>query len=268
MPKIARFFIAAFILLVLAKPTYAVTTALSEVPTEISEESFTIKVQIVGASANTNNYLRIDLFVPSTTNYFGYTNNGQDFYNGSTYSLYPKVVIGADGTSTTTIEGQLDLTSSTFKGKGDYQLRVRRYTSSGNYSSTEANAGAISVKVNASLPSPSPTPSQSTSSPSPTLISTTASPSTTPRVTSTYRSPSPKASSSNFPEVLSSSSESALVSPNIAPSPSSLVASEKESKPIPLIAFILIISGGVLFCLAMGAYVWYKKQMAKQNSEK
>lgn len=151
------------------RPVFAVTVTISNVPQEITNQPFSLDVSITGASAATN-YLRADFFQPNETSYFGYTYNGTTFYNGSDYSQYFPVTVTSSGYSGT-IQAKIDIASSKFIGSGTYNLRIRRYTQSGNYNTNESNI--VTVNVNYASPSPS-----ATSAPSPSITPSSA-PSTT-----------------------------------------------------------------------------------------
>ena len=164
---------ASFIiyLFIFSSPARAVTTAVSNLPSVIGSDSFSLDVSIANASTGTN-YLRVDFYKEGTTNYFGETFNDSSWYNGSDGKQYFPVTISGNS-ATASFQSRVGSPSTAeFDGQGQYRLRVRRYTASGNYNSTEANASSVSVLI--SLPTPTPTP---TITPTPTPIPT---PSPTP----------------------------------------------------------------------------------------
>jgi len=139
------------------KNVLAVTSSISNVPQLISTEPFTLNVKISGASVGTN-YLRIDLYKPSTTNYFGETFNGSGWYAGSDHTQHYSITIQSGTDWSGEIQGRLgNLNSTQYDGPGAYKLRVRRYTSSGNYNTTEANNSAVDVSINVSVATSTPT---------------------------------------------------------------------------------------------------------------
>lgn len=176
------------------KQVYAVTTSVSNVPSTIGSDPFTITVSVSGASNGTN-YLRIDLYREGTTNnYFGETYNNTDWYSGSDGLQYFPITI-ASGSWSGLVQGRFGSPSATdYDGTGTYKLRVRRYTASGNYTSSEANDSAVVIAVsfptNTPIPTPSPTP---TTVPTPTKTPTPT-PTAKPAATST-----PKPASTNTP---------------------------------------------------------------------
>ena len=155
-------FLLLFISLVLVKKVKAVTTSISSTPQNISTDPFTIKVIISGASSGTN-YLRIDLYKPSTANYFGETFIGSDWYSGSDHTQYYPITAQSGIEWSGEIQGRFGNPSSNqYDGTGTYKLRVRRHTQSGSYNSTEANNSAVDVTINVSTSTltPNPTPTQ------------------------------------------------------------------------------------------------------------
>ncbi|MBI4226575.1 lamin tail domain-containing protein [Candidatus Roizmanbacteria bacterium] len=156
-------FLISLIYFLNVKNALAVTTSISNPPQSISAEPFTIKVTVSGASTGIN-YLRIDLYKPSTTNYFGETFNGLSWYSGSDHSQYYSIAIQSGIDWSSEIQGKVGNPNSTqYDGPGTYKLRVRRYTSSGNYNTTEANNSAVDVNINLSLISPTPLATPTTS---------------------------------------------------------------------------------------------------------
>lgn len=170
-------FIIFLIFLPATRQALAVTVSISSYPTTISDEQFTLTASISGATAGTN-YLRIDIYKEGTTNYFGETFNNLDWYGGSTYSQYLPITIQTGAAWNGSVYGRIGSPTLTqYDGEGYYKIRLRRYTSGGGSTASEANASAITVFV--SLPTPTPTPTESptptpepTLTPTPTLIST------------------------------------------------------------------------------------------------
>jgi hypothetical protein len=153
------------VILIFSRNVFAVTTTICNFPSTISTDPFTINITISGASAGTN-YLRIDLYKVSTTNYFGETFNGSTWYNGGDYIQYYPVTIKSGTDWTGQIQGRLgNPTLTQYDGPGQYKMRVRRYTSSGSYTTTEAVDTIINVPI--STPTPAITPTD-TVTPTPT----------------------------------------------------------------------------------------------------
>lgn len=155
-------------LFLFAFPAFAVTTTITNSPSSISSDAFTITVAISGASTGTN-YLRIDLYKDGTSNYFGETFNGTTWYSGSEEVQYFPISIQSASWSGT-LQGKINnFTTTDYDGTGAYKIRVRRYTSSGNYTPSEANNSGVAIAIAISTPTPSPTitPVPPTASPTP-----------------------------------------------------------------------------------------------------
>lgn len=151
-----KILLVAIVLLVLINPSqvFAVSLNISNVPAIIVDQPFQFNGSITGAQKGTN-YLRVSLSPLGTTNYFGYTFNGSFFYNGSDFSLYLPVNIDSSGNWSGVIIGKLDSSSSYYKDSGQYNLKVRRYTSASSYLwSNEVN---INIQTDSSMPTPNPT---------------------------------------------------------------------------------------------------------------
>lgn len=156
----------------------AVTVTLSDVPSTITTEQFTLTASVSGAQAGTN-YLKIDLFKDGSQNYFGETNTPQGWYGGSDYAQTFPITIVANTFWSGQIQGKLGTPSMTqYDGLGTYKLRVRRFTSSGSYIASDAFPIGIAVPTQTPTPTNTPTP---TDTPTPTRTPTpTKTPSPTP----------------------------------------------------------------------------------------
>src|SRR5690242_4047930 len=135
MKKVRSVLLVLVFYLLFAKSAFAVTITIENPPANITEDPFSLQVNISGAQAATN-YLRIDIYKDGTTDYFGYTSNGSDWYNKSDYQQYLPVTISESGSWVGEVKGRLDTAAKEYKGPGTYKLRIRRYTASGNYSSS------------------------------------------------------------------------------------------------------------------------------------
>lgn len=160
---------------------FAVTVTISNTPSTITTDPFTLTVTIAGAQAGTN-YLRVDLYQEGTTSYFGETYNGTSWYDGSDYNQYFPVTITSGVDWTGDIQGRIESTVN----NGPYKLKVRRYTSQSSY----IFSNSVDILVDIPLPTPTPTPIPT---PTPLITETpapepTTEPTETPAPTST---PSP-----------------------------------------------------------------------------
>ncbi len=239
----------------------AVTTTILNSPSTIGEDKFEVTVSIDGASAGTN-YLRVDLYVAGTKNYFGETDNTQSWYGGSDGKQYYPVTIESNTILVATVSARLgEPTHTDYPGPGDYLLRVRRYTASGNQGSEEV--APAPVKLTKTWPSPSPSPVP-TPSPTPTPPPTPASsPTPTPTPPPTQK-PSPTLISSPSldpsPPTGTVAGDSTLIDLStygVSPSPSSLISSPKSTElslnPSRL-RFAIIVGSGLSF-LSLAGYL-------------
>src|SRR6185437_2654568 len=139
-----------------ATPVLAVTISLSQVPTSIATDSFTFSASISGAATGTN-YLRVDLYKNGTSNYFGETYNGSDWYAGSDFTQYWPISITSGKFWVGQIQARVgNPTVTQYDGTGIYRLRLRRYTGSGSYTSSEADATSTIIAI--AFPTLTPTP--------------------------------------------------------------------------------------------------------------
>src|SRR3990167_2891890 len=154
--KICLIFLAFLLLLAFPTKSFAVTVSITNYPSSISADPFSISVSILGASSGTN-YIRVDLYKDGTQNYFGDTYNGSDWYNGSEgKQYYPITIIDSKSTASATLQTRTGVPSiSDYDGQGSYKMRVRRYTASGGLGSEDPNNTSVAVTI--SIPSPTPT---------------------------------------------------------------------------------------------------------------
>ncbi|TSC88165.1 MAG: gamete and mating-type specific protein A [Microgenomates group bacterium Gr01-1014_16] len=257
---ILLFFLSTF-------PALAVTITLSNVPSSISTDPFTLNVDISGPNPGTN-YLRVDLFKDGTSNYFGETNNGSVYYGGSDGLQYFPVTINAEGTASAQLTARIGNPSHTdYPGSGQYKLKIRRYTSADSNSSSNSN----DVQITFDWPTPTPTSTpQPTSPPAPT---NTPAPTTTPKLSSTPKpsaTPTPKPTSPPItvtvtlttPQVLAEATEFFTnSSPTPIPVPESITDNrtpntEHQSPPWPAFLLIGLGAGG----LAASAYLFFRSR--------
>src|SRR3989344_1644644 len=166
---ILSFLIICISLFIFPLHVNAVTLTISNVPSLITpSDEFTINIVISGAASGTN-YLKIDLYKSGTTNYFGDTYNGADWYNGTDGLTYFPITIQS-GIWSGQVKGRInDADFAQLDQLGQYKLRIRRYTGSGNYNSPEANNSVVDMNI--IFPTPTTTPS---TAPSATIVPTPA----------------------------------------------------------------------------------------------
>lgn len=236
---------------------FAVTTTITDYPSSVSTDAFALSVAITGASTGTN-YLRIDVYKDGTSNYFGETYTGTTWYAGSDgISYFPITIQSASWSGT--LQGRISsYTATDYDGTGSYKLRVRRYTSSGNYTSSEANNSAVTIAI--VIPTQTPTPTITPTN-APTATPTkTPTPTTTPTVT-----PTPKITITLSP-TSSATASAALATPSATsvqnrdilgesieeeqtPTPFVRVLSQQKTSFLPQ---VFIIGGSIFLLCACG----------------
>jgi len=245
----------------------AVTISLSGVPTTITQDPFSFIVTISGAKKGTINYLKMDIFQNGSTHYFGFTQNGNDFYNDTDFSHYPQVTINDSGSASATLVGKADFSSPYYNGSGSYSIRVRRYTSSGAYSADESNQSITTVFLQGPAPStPTPSPTEVQKQNTPTKSSTSvfiqsdnSDNTIVPEVSladssTTYGSDEGQVLGD---EVQYATDDSSFPSNTPTPSPTVLVKGKQTTKT----NLFFIVSGLIFLCIcAILLFFKYKKQ--------
>lgn len=168
----------------------AVSITIDQAPASITNDPFSVTVSVLGASAG-QNYLRVDLFKEGSTNYFGETFNGSDWHKDSQgLNYFPITIIDPDTPVVSTIQARIGLPSqSEFSGVGEYKLRIRRYTASGNPGNDDGTPATLQITY--SFPTETPTPTSvptPTRTPTPTKVPT---PTRTPTPTQMQSVPTP-----------------------------------------------------------------------------
>ncbi len=270
-----RYFVLALVCcMVYVTKTFAVSTSIVQSPPSVNDEPFTITVNITGATAGIN-YLRADLYLPETKNYFGETDNSQYWYGGSDGKLYFPVTIESGTPLIATFSARLGSPSTTdYPGPGLYKLRIRRYTSSGNQGSEDPQS--VDINLTKAYPSPTPTP---TPTPSPSTLpsvspsSTTTSPSPTPPTTpASSKLPTLSPSPHHKPETFSIESGTVSGASTIdlsgfgltSPTPSKETEENLEANSLSLNkdrVKLSITVGSGLILISLASYLWYRKRM-------
>lgn len=181
---VVLFFLVFSILVVsFPKSAFAITISVPSSPHSITNDVFTIVASVSG-SMTVPNYIRVDLFKDGTTNYFGETYNGSSWVSGSDHTQYFPITASSGTIWNGNIQVRVGSPSSTeYDGNGTYKLRIRRYTSSGNYNNDEAKNSAVTIAIVIPTITPTPLP---THTPAPTARqSATATPTRAQTVTPT-----------------------------------------------------------------------------------
>ncbi len=248
---------------------YGVTVTVDQSPSTIVADPFPITITVLGASAG-QNYLRVDLYKEGSTNYFGETFNGAEWYKGSEGAKYfPITILDSSTPVTSTLQSRLGQPSmSEFGGEGEYLLRVRRYTASGN----PGNDEMVPIKVQVAYSFPTPTPT-STSIPTPTRSPT---PTKTPTPTPTaVMIPTKIPTATPIKEPIVNSSEEdeddieptpvlgisdVLVSPTLSPAKTSPVLTKGATAGSPDYLAAILCSVGALLLIACGILFYLNKR--------
>lgn len=261
MNKFVIFLVFTLILFLFPSNIYAVTITVDNYPSTITNEMFNVTVTVTGA-INAMNYLRVDLYKDGTTNYFGETYNGSDWYSGSDGKSYYPILI-ENSSASATVQAQLGNPSETeYLGSGVYKLKIRRYTSSGSQSSSDSQV-PVEIQINYQKPTPTPTltPTQTstaTSTPSSTPVQTkTSTPLPTPTKTA---SPKPTQTPSNTPTEEPINFLPTLVESNVA-SATPQVLGVKTVKKANLLPFVFIGTG--IFFLGFASFYMYNNNRRK-----
>lgn len=248
---------------------FAVTVTLSDTPSSISSDPFSINATVTGASTATN-YLRVEIYKEGSSGYFGETYNTSTWYNGSDGKQYfpISIVSGVDWSGS--LQGKIGSPSlSDYDGLGTYRLRVRRYTASGNPASDGDNSVSIAIVYPTQTPIPTNTPTP-TNIPTPTKTPTplpTDTPTKTPTSTPTSLTSSTptdiqkKMSPTN---ILGSSTKSAVVrlstvTPTKKPFPTIRVQGVQTQQDFVPFFFI----GGGFLLLISCAILTFRPQLKK-----
>jgi hypothetical protein len=250
------------IFIIFPKKVGAVSIELSNYPSTISEDSFSIDVFVSGPSDG-KNYLRIDLYKEGTNQYFGETFSGSEWYSGSIGTSYFAVDI-VNSTASATLEGRFgNPSSSEYPGPGSYRLKIRRYTSPSNYSSNDQQTPiAVDIEVDRSTPEPTDEPTEEpTSDPTDTP---TVKPTSTPIVT---KSPTPKPTKTPTPdpteetefqeEVLGIQSEKE------SPTPEEELKESSEKPKVSILAIVFVILG--ISFVGFSGFAFFKQKGLNNN---
>jgi hypothetical protein len=192
----------------------------SDPPSAIREdEEFSVSVTLkIANSAGKDYFLRAAFSHPDTsTSYFGYTKDQDgNWYNGTPppidYKKFFKITMNSDDSWSGNLTVKPDSKSSSYKGTGNYQFKIGRYTSAGSGPTWSDNKATIYITSSANYDLNQETVATASSSPSAT---TADSPSFTP--TASISTPTP--SSSLSPSPFSSQTPFALPTPQLSLSP-------------------------------------------------
>jgi hypothetical protein len=244
-----------------------VNVLIQDYPKEIGNNEFEVGVLIEGANSGTN-YLRADLFQEGTTKYFGETFNTSAWYGGSSGIEYFPIEILKDSSVSATLKARVGEPSySKYPAPGDYLLRIRRYTASGNVASDTQEP--VKLRINVPVDTPTPEVSsasnreESTNTPKPTPIPT-------PKPT---KRPTPKPVLTNTPEPTPVEEKVLALDDERENEEDETPAVQDEDnkvskKNLPLASVFLLIVGAVM--LSYGGFFIFRELRIKyrKNEEK
>lgn len=231
-------FLLIFVNLFICSEVHAVTIVINSYPGTVnSTNSFQVTASVSGA-INATNYLRVDLYKDGTSNYFGETYNGSDWYSGSDGKTYFPIQI-QNASASANLSFQIGNPSATdYPGPGTYKLRIRRYTSSGSPASNDLQI-PVDIQINYIFPAPTPSPApSSTTAPTPTPTPTKT---PTPIPTKTPI-PSPKKTPSPAPTPIPTNTPNGVILgvETVFPSPQAI---DNPKTGFPLLAIVFIVLG-------------------------
>lgn len=241
------------------KPSFAARSLIisSDKTSLFGYEDTTITASVSGFTDGELIYIKGAFYQDGSTNYFGYTKNGDSWIKNGDSTISQKQIKIGDWDNKIVVES--DFLDSGYKGESGYKFKVGFYyiTSGGNLSSVNWSSNSIDINLNEPDPTLTPT-SASTSSPqnSPTSNPTpTKSPTPTPKPSTPVSSVSFNNGSSEE-AVLGDSSESATLSPSSNSSGTKtskgkeIVFSSRENnigKTLIILGFVFILACGILF---------------------
>jgi len=267
-----RLLLALFLLFLYVAPAHAVELTISN-PTISGTE---IEVDTYFANSS-DNYLQGTLRAVGSSYYFGQTQNNNS--NWIDYVSSPDASYITGNFFVTDIQdaswsGKIRLRFASddpqYKGPGDYELKLRRFTGGSSNSAGDSNMLIISL----SEPTPTPTPTAtttSTSTPTPTPTPTpTLAPSPTPSPKPSPKSAKPTPSPSDDPEgtvagvhvdsvELALGDSSPTPSPSSSPGPTSLTLNRDRAR-------VALFVGAGLIVLSVGGFFGYRKWRATRPS--
>ncbi len=196
-------------------------TITSDKTSLFGDEEMTITASASGFSPGETIYIKGAFYQEESTNYFGYTKNGDSWIkNGDTSTSQRSIVVDSwDGN----LSVKSDFVDSGYKGEGEYKAKVGFYymTSGGNLSSVNWTSNNVTVSLNEPDPTPTSTPT-STPTPQPTATPT---PTPTPKPTATP-TPTPPAKQDLAPQ--------GTPTPTPTPTPTEIAEETLEATPMVL----------------------------------
>ncbi len=98
-----------------------------------SEEAITIEITLTGLTPNTKHFIKPGFFMDGSTNYFGLANVNNNWIKNSASAINQQMITtDSEGNWKGQITAKIDHEDTGFKGSGNYNLKVGRYTESGS----------------------------------------------------------------------------------------------------------------------------------------
>ncbi|MCL5435386.1 MAG: hypothetical protein M1405_03285 [Patescibacteria group bacterium] len=223
-------------------------------------EDATITASASGFTDGELIYIKGAFYQDGSTNYFGYTKNGDNWIkNGDSTTSQKQIKIG-DWDNKIVVES--DFLDSGYKGESGYKFKVGFYyiTSGGNLSSVNWSSNSLDINLNEPDPAPTPTPiSQNTPTLTPAPTKSPTPPLNAANATPKPLTPKPAVlptKTSLSENVLGEASESATMSSltkplaSKVPKKEKIISSAKEDnlgKILIILGFVFILACGILF---------------------
>lgn len=250
-------FFIAFPSHVLAARSMTIT---SDKTSLFGDEEMTITASASGFTPGETIYIKGAFYQEGSTNYFGYTKNGDPWIkNGDTSTSQRSIVVDSWDSS---LSVKSDFADSGYKGEGEYKVKVGFYytTSGGNLSSVNWTSNTVTVLLNepdptptstpTSTPTPTPTPqATATPTPTPTKAPTTPIPTKTPTPTST---PTPQLTQT--PTETPEATTSMVLGESVTSEEASSSAYMQNNSWKPFVISMLLVATGL--ALLAGLYTW------------
>lgn len=217
----------------------ALQLTFSSLPDSVdADNQFAADVSLVDAPQLKKYYLRAALFEAGKTSYFGYTFNHLGNWNNqpSDFVNYLEINTNDQGSWSGQLKAKADLGSTYFKGGGEYQFKIGRYTEGGSLSWSD-NEDSLVINY-AATANPSPSTSLGVIDPSPVV---------SPQPPGTGLSPSP--SPTPMPSKIYRIKEISLL--HLSPEPVlGTQSAQPQSRPNRQLAMMLLTAGAGLVAAA------------------
>jgi len=222
------------------------------------DEEMTITASVSGFTPGETIYIKGAFYQEGSTNYFGYTKNGDSWIkNGNTSTNQRSIVVDSWDSN---LSVKSDFVDSGYKGEGEYKVKVGFYytTSGGNLSSVNWTSNNVTVSLNEPDPTPTSTPTP-TPTPQPTATPTpTPAPTKTPTPTPTkILTPTPTLTPMPIPTEMPEETPVAtpmVLGESVGNDSSSPSANTPNNSWKPLVISMLLVATGL--AILAGLYTW------------